>query len=692
RNVMIGRDGRVFVLDFGLALANWESRISSTGTTLGTVPYMAPEILLQQDADARSDLYGLGVVLYEALTGTVPHGKERSAGAAYNTIHSEPMPPSKRRPEISEAVEQVVLKAIAREPGARHQSAADLLDELRAVEMAVSTSEPVVHPPRVVSESREPRDPSEVTRPYPLYLAIRPVTLASIGQDREGEAAAAARHLSDFLTSALSRYTGIRIVPPGTEVANGDEPREIARSLGANAILAASISRSGPRLRMAYQVLDPWRDLVIVGDVVEGAVGQVFDLADAVVKSIADALGLRLPQREPLARPSDPAARDRYATALGYLKRYDDDASLDGAIRLLEGLVASEGESAQYHATLSRAFVHKYRLTWQRVWESRAAAACERAKSLAPDAPETLLALGDLKWVTGRPEEARADYERALEKYPDLFEAYIGLSRALESLGRSDEAKAAIERAIVTRPNDWRGHNRLGIHFFDRGENANAAKAWRQVTALAPDQARGWFNLAGAFYRLNQTKEAVQNYEKSIEIQPTALAYGSLGTVLYHLQRFEEAVVALRRATEMNPLDAFHWGNLGNAYRWMPGCEVDSSRALERAIELGRDQLSRNPDDVMLRARLAGWLANRGCHREAREAIESALRRAPQNPDCMVRAGHVFFQLGDRDEALRWIRQAVTQGYGVEELRASIELAPLRSDPEFTAILDETPE
>jgi len=686
RNVMIGSDGRVFVLDFGLALANWESRISSTGTTLGTVPYMAPEVLLQQEADARSDLYGLGVVLYEALTGTVPYGREHSAASAYNAIHGEPLSPRKRRPEISEAIERVVLKAIAREPASRHRSAEDLARELRVADMSVSEHPPVIHAPRTVQEPRESRDASEVTRPHPLYLAIRPVTLASIGDDREDEAAAAARHLTDSLTSALSRFTGVRVVPPVAEIEGG--PREFARSVGANAVLASSISRSGSRLRVAYQVLDPWRDIVIAGDVVEGAIGQVFDLADELVNGIAGALGLHSAQRETIARPSDPAARDRYATALGYLRRYDDDASLEGAIKLLEQLIDSEGESAEWYATLARAFVYKYRLTSQRVWEGRAAAACERAKSLAPEAPETYLALGDLRWAIGRSEEARADYERALEKCPGLFDAHIGMSRALESLGRPNEAEAAIQRAIGIRPDDWRGHNRLGIHFFDRGEYASAASAWLRVTQLAPDQARGWFNLAGAFYRLDRLEEAVQHYERSIEIKPTALAYGSLGTVLFFLKRFEEAVMALRRATEINPLEAIRWGNLGNAYRWLPGHEEDSSRALDRAIELGRDQLSRNPDDVKLRARLAGWLASRGYRMEAQEAVESALRSAPENPDCMVRAGHVFFQLGDRDEALRWIRRAVTRGYGVEELRASLELAPLRSDPEFVRILE----
>ncbi|HET9232549.1 MAG TPA: protein kinase, partial [Candidatus Eisenbacteria bacterium] len=686
RNVMIGRDGRVFVLDFGLALANWESRISSTGTTLGTVPYMAPEVLLSQDADARSDLYGLGVVLYEALTGTVPHGREHSAASAYTTIHGEPISPRNRRPEISEALEHVVLKSIAREPGARHQSAEDLVRELRAVD-AVESDPRVVHAPRAATQSREARDPSEVTRPHPLYLAIRPVTVASIGDDREEEAEASARHLTDSLASALSRYNGVRIVPSGAHTANGDEPREIARSLGANAVLASSISRSGSRLRVAYQILDPWRDVMIAGDVIEGSIGQLFDLADQVVRSVAQALELRQPDSHVVARPRDPAARERFQQALGYLKRYDHEASVDGAIRLLEGLVASESDVAPYHAALARAYLHKYEIGGQRSWEAKAADACERARRLDPDASDTHVALGELQLAGGRGDAAILEFEKAIAGKPGQIEAWLGILRAHDRAGRAAEAEEAGRQALVREPSDWRVYSRLGNFHFRRGRFDSALQLWQKAVELAPDSARGQFNVGSALYRLDRFEEAVRAYQASIEIHPNPLAYTNLGTALYYLGRQAEAVLALRKAVELNPLDPIVWGNLGSSLRGVPGGDEHAEAALEEAIALMRERLDRNPSDADGWARLGGWLANRGQEKEAISAVERALALAPDDAFCLVRAGHVYFQQGRREDAVRALGEAVRRGYGVKELERSQELAPLRQDAAFRRLL-----
>lgn len=131
RNVMIARDGRVFVLDFGLALAAGQSRLTSRETALGTVTTMAPEVLAGRPADERSDVYGLGVVLYEALTGTFPHVADRPEALFYTVQNEAPRSPRALRAEIPAALERVVLRALAREPEERYASAAALAEALR---------------------------------------------------------------------------------------------------------------------------------------------------------------------------------------------------------------------------------------------------------------------------------------------------------------------------------------------------------------------------------------------------------------------------------------------------------------------------------------------------------------------------------------------------------------------------------
>lgn len=130
RNIMIARDGRVLVLDFGLALAAWESRVTTGESILGTALYMAPEVMLGREADARADLYGLGVVLYETLTGSFPFAGDQPEAVFYSAPHLPPILPRELRPDLPADLERLVLKAIARDPADRYQTAHEFVAAL----------------------------------------------------------------------------------------------------------------------------------------------------------------------------------------------------------------------------------------------------------------------------------------------------------------------------------------------------------------------------------------------------------------------------------------------------------------------------------------------------------------------------------------------------------------------------------
>ncbi len=140
RNIMIARDGRVVVLDFGLALPEGTTRLTETGSVVGTAAYVAPEVILGAPADARSDLYGLGVVLYEMLTGVRPFKGDRQDTILYAAVHDPPAPPSAHRAGVTLKTDRVVLRALAKDPGARYQTAAELIADLAPLESAALTA------------------------------------------------------------------------------------------------------------------------------------------------------------------------------------------------------------------------------------------------------------------------------------------------------------------------------------------------------------------------------------------------------------------------------------------------------------------------------------------------------------------------------------------------------------------------
>jgi Flp pilus assembly protein TadD len=257
--------------------------------------------------------------------------------------------------------------------------------------------------------------------------------------------------------------------------------------------------------------------------------------------------------------------------------------------------------------------------------------------------------------------------------------------------GRLDEAERTSREAITLEPDDWRGHYTLGRALYQAGEFARAVEPWRRVVELTPDNALGRRHLGSAFYQLDRLEEAVAAYRESLEIQPNDEAYTNLGTTLYFLGRDDEAVLMLRKATELTPSNPLRWGNLGNACHLIPGRKCEGDAAMEQAVSIMREWLDRNPARADWWAAMAGWLANLGRRDEAAAAIRRATDLAPTDVAFMVDAGRVYYQLGDRETCLDWLRAARRAGFGPGELLRSRELAPLREDPEFLRILEEAP-
>ncbi|HET7224385.1 MAG TPA: tetratricopeptide repeat protein, partial [Candidatus Eisenbacteria bacterium] len=490
--------------------------------------------------------------------------------------------------------------------------------------------------------------------------------------------------LAATLEAALAHAPELRLVPvPASACATDD--RAMAGAAGANVVVRGAVHRAGTELRVTFVARDPVRALDLGGAVVDGSVMQPFDLEDRVAREAAKLLGSTTASAP---RPtSDPAAAERLQRARAWLKRNDVDAMVLGAVQELEHLHAEAPADPEVMASLAVAYLYRYRETGERRWHADAARVCERAVEIAQYNMDVLIATGELALISGATERATQAFERAGRERPAV-DAALGLARARMQAGSLDQAATHAVAACAAWPEDWRTHNLLGAIRYRQGEARAAAACWRRVVELVPDSSRGWRNLGSAQYRLGDFGGATCAYERALAIQPDARTYSNLATVLHYSGRADQAIAAFRKATELSPGEAVHWGNLGNACRWSPGREAEAPPALERAIALMRDQLARNPHDADGWARLAGWHANLGCAHEARMAIGRALALAPDDVACLMHAARVALVLGDTAQGLSRARDAVMRGYGVGELRNDPQFANLRANPEFLALLE----
>ena len=683
RNIMIARDGRVVVLDFGLAFMTDHTRLTTHQSGMGTAAYMAPETALGRDADARTDLYGLGVVLYEAITGTLPFRHSRSEALLYAAVHEEPEPPSARRAGLPAWVDPILLKALAKRADERYPDAEALLAALRACGGSDATG--VSHAWVVGQSGRATATPVRGEA-----LAVEPFRDLSAAGSAPADWPLLVQGLAEAVRAGLASSPGLEVVPMTDlgDVAE-DVRRERARRAGARRMLSGSARRLGERVRLAFSLTDLSSDAQMAGGNLDGSVGELFDLEDRLVAEVLAAL--RIAPGAPAGGhgPRDAGAHHSYLTAIAHLQHPDDETSVDEAIATLESLRATQPATASVEAALARAYLKKYQRRSGREHELAAADACQRALALDPHAADVFATLGDLHRSTGRHADAIDAFRRALDLRPESYDAWIGISFAYMEAGRDAEAEEACRRAIALRPEHAHGYQRLGVLFCRQGRFAEAVAPLQQAIRVGGENPAAHVNLAGAYYSMDRLDEAAEEYRRAVAIKPTAAACANLGTVLFDQGRYPEAVEALEKAVSLKPSDPRLWRNLASASELVRGRSARQRECLERAAALLAERLEINANSAEDWIQLAASRADLGQRTLAVEAIDHALALAPHDATVLAVAGQALNSLEERDAARSRLVEAIEHGFASQPLLRNPALAWLAMDTAFQRALAE---
>ncbi|MCU0304049.1 MAG: protein kinase [Thermoanaerobaculales bacterium] len=720
-NIFLTPTGQVKILDFGIASLRGEliadivdsgsptKTLTKAGRIVGTTAYMSPEQVAGGQVDARSDIFSLGSVMYEMVTGLRAFDGATPNETMAAIVSKDPTPIGELRSDVPPGLELLIKRCLEKQSGERFESARDVAFALEALSDERTPSRPlpvagiarrsrslraaaagavVVVAVIAVWKLVESRLPLTPELPAQKHLAV--LDFEADGVDPELVA------LADGLTEALSsrlrileRQTrgGVWVVPRRHRTVAGRWTVEsVSRLHGVTLAVAGELTSSGDRLRLELRLVEPGTARSLRSAVIEDQIDNVATFQTALVVEVAAMLGIT-PSADTLDELERSSTRVvpalvSYLSGLGRLVRAVDSESLEVALRDLELSVAEDPTFVAASAALLRTCAALIRAGGDIATRTACGSTAEVISRQA--SADLLEAEADLKRALGDGESAVELMKRAVTSRPDDAELQLRLGQDLQATGDLDGAEEAYQRAVDLRPDYWEGFYYVGYLDWVRGRYEATANAWRIAARCAPERSSLFSNLGAVFHYLDRPDEAMEMFRRAIEVSDTGnyVALSNLGTLYFESGRYAEAVSVFLQALGLNDSDYRIWGYLG----WSYAAGVDPGRAdepFQRAAGLAEEALTRDADNPDLLAKLAGYYAMLGQRDRGLELIERAIALAPTDPGVMASIGESLEDLGDRDRALEWIAGAVRQGRRRVQIENHPSLRELVADERY---------
>ncbi|MBN2458696.1 protein kinase [Candidatus Woesearchaeota archaeon] len=547
-NIMItDEEGIVKVLDFGLASRYQEKEfdpdqdktmtfVGEKGLT-GTYHYMSPENIVGKPKVLQSDVFSLGIIFYEMLTGKKPFKGRTPSEVIASVLKDTPRMPSEINMNVSARLDRLVSKCLSKEPEKRFGSATELLEELS-------------------NAMKQPYSPSDRKS---LSIAVLPFMDISPAKDQEYFCDG----LAEELINALSHVKDIRVKSRTSSFKfKGKEmdSQEIGDNLEVNAVIEGSIFKYENRVRVTVKLINVADGFQLWSKKYDKELKDIFQIQNEISEGVVKTFELSLtPSERRFMRQVSTENIDAYEHYLRGREyfRLTNKKGMEFAIQLFSRAIEIDRNYALAHAGMADSLAFLY-LHSQRNpdYIAQADAVSKKALKLDPDLMEVHISRGTVLSLMDKAEEAEKEFDAAVKLAPNSFEAHYTYARELFSQGKKDMAIKHYERAYELRPEDYQPPTLVAQSYDDLGMKEKGADARRRgVKAvekhleLHPDDTRALYMGANSLVCLGEKEKALEWARRAYELEPkdSMLLY-NLACIYSLAEETDLAIISLQRA------------------------------------------------------------------------------------------------------------------------------------------------